>query len=209
MITQNQQTQSALSADDALAMLREGNERFVSGNRQERDLGAQVQATSGGQYPFAAVLCCIDSRVSAELIFDQGIGDVFCARVAGNFVNEDILGSIEYAAKFAGSKLVLVLGHTGCGAVKGACDGVEGGNLTKTLSRIKPAIAAVSEPSNPDERNSGNADFVQAVAETNVDLTVAAVRERSEVLDSLEKDGTIRIVGAMYDVATGQVHFRD
>lgn len=207
-MTQNAESQAAMTPAEALTMLREGNARFCAGTPSARDLKAQVDSTSGGQWPLAAVVGCIDSRVSPELVFDQGIGDIFSARVAGNFVNTDILGSLEFACAAAGAKVVLVLGHSSCGAVKGACDAVELGNLTAMLKNLEPALKHVAEPSDPDARTSGNAEFVQAVADANVALTVDLIRSRSDVLRGLEEEGKILIVGAMYDVASGAVDFR-
>lgn len=190
-----------------MELLKEGNQRFVEQNQAERDLIAQVKQTTSGQYPFATILSCIDSRVSAELVFDQGVGDIFSARVAGNIVNEDILGSIEFACKLAGTKIIVVLGHTSCGAVKGACDDARMGNLTVLLSKIKPAVEAIAEPQNPDLRNSKNTEFVNAVAEKNVFLTIDNLRQKSPVLAEMEENGEIMVVGAMYDIADGKVHF--
>ena len=207
MNTQDSASQAAMTPSAARQLLEEGNARFVRQNMTSRDLAAQVAATTGGQWPFAAILGCIDSRVPPELVFDQGLGDLFSVRIAGNFANEDILGSLEFACKVAGSKLVVVLGHRSCGAVKGACDGVELGNLTAMLGKLRPAVDAVTEPADPAERTSGNGDFVQAVAECNVHQTVAAIRAQSEVLRELESAGGIAIVGAMYDIATGAVTF--
>lgn len=191
----------------ALKLLKEGNQRFVEQNQTPRDLIEQVKQTTSGQYPFATILSCIDSRVSAELVFDQGVGDIFSARVAGNIVNEDILGSIEFACKLAGTKIIVVLGHTSCGAVKGACDDAKMGNLTVLLSKIKPAVEAISEPEDPSLRNSKNSAFVNAVAEKNVYLTIDNLRQMSPVLAEMEENGEILVVGAMYDIADGKVHF--
>ena len=166
----------------------------------------QVGETSTGQFPFATVLSCIDSRVSSELIFDQGIGDIFSVRIAGNFANEDILGSMEFASKLAGTKLILVLGHTACGAVKGACDHARLGNLTALINKIEPAVAAVKQPQEEGLRNSSNSDFVNEVAAQNVRMTVDNIRSQSEVLKTMEDEGAIQIVGGMYDIKTGQVH---
>ncbi|MDG1571617.1 carbonic anhydrase family protein [Robiginitalea sp. M366] len=209
MKAHTQETQSKITPRDAIALLKEGNARFVASRLAERDLLEQVRDTALGQYPFATVLSCIDSRVSAELVFDQGVGDIFSARVAGNIVNEDLLGSMEFACKLAGTKVVVVLGHTACGAVKGACDDARLGNLTALLSKIKPAVEAVQEPADPNARSSKNIDFVNAVAEKNVALTIEAIRKDSPVLREMEDVGEIRIVGAMYDIATGAVHFMD
>lgn len=207
MITQTKESQAALSPDGAIALLKEGNERFVKQTMASRDLIQQVKETTSGQYPFATILSCIDSRVSAELVFDQGVGDVFSARVAGNIVNEDLLGSMEFACKLAGTKVVVVLGHTACGAVKGACDDAKLGNLTLLLSRIQEAVQAIPEPTDPAERTSKNLDFVNAVAEKNVTLTMDNIRNRSNVLRQMEEHGEIKIVGAMYDIADGKVHW--
>ncbi|MEM6894992.1 MAG: carbonic anhydrase family protein [Bacteroidota bacterium] len=207
MITQTKATQAALTPKLALKLLKEGNQRFVEQNQTPRDLIEQVKQTTSGQYPFATILSCIDSRVSAELVFDQGVGDIFSARVAGNIVNEDILGSIEFACKLAGTKIIVVLGHTSCGAVKGACDDAKMGNLTVLLSKIKPAVEAISEPEDPSLRNSKNSTFVNAVAEKNVYLTIDNLRQMSPVLAEMEENGEILVVGAMYDIADGKVHF--
>ncbi len=207
MITQTKQTQEALSPDAAIALLKEGNQRFVSRAMTERDLIKQVEQTATGQYPFATILSCIDSRVSAELVFDQGVGDIFSVRVAGNIVNEDLLGSMEFACKLAGTKVIVVLGHTACGAVKGACDDAKMGNLTLLLSRIRAAVDAVAEPSEPENRTSKNSTFVNAVAEKNVAITIDNIRQRSNVLREMEEFDEIKIVGAMYDISDGKVHW--
>jgi carbonic anhydrase len=199
------QAQTDTTPDQALASLREGNERFVSGRLCQRDLMAQVRATAPGQYPFALVLSCIDSRVPPELVFDQGIGNIFSARVAGNFANTDIIGSAEFATKLAGSKLIVVLGHTECAAIKGACDNTQLGNLTHTLSNIAPAMYAVTNMQG--ERSSKNRMFVQQVADANVRLNVQALTDRSPVLWDLVEQGALKIVGAMHDVASGRVTF--
>ncbi|MFW6098268.1 MAG: carbonic anhydrase family protein [Chloroflexota bacterium] len=205
MITQTEELQASVTPAQALRWLKEGNARFVENRRLERDLLRQVEITSGGQYPFSCVLGCVDSRVSPELVFDQGIGDIFSVRIAGNFVNDDILGSMEFACKLAGARLIVVLGHTNCGAIMGACDDVQLGKLTGMLTNLKPAVEAVRAPAG--ERNSANASFVQQVAEKNVALTVKAITRRSPVLDEMVQNGEIEIVGAMYDVATGHVTF--
>lgn len=207
MITQTKESQAALDPNGAITLLKEGNERFVDNKKADRDLLDQVKQTTSGQYPFATILSCIDSRVSAELVFDQGVGDIFSARVAGNIVNEDILGSMEFACKLAGTKVVVVLGHTSCGAVKGACDDAKLGNLTILLHKIKAAVRAVSEPSEVENRNSKNIEFVNHVAEKNVRLTIEDIRSLSPVLNDMEENGEIAIVGAMYDIADGKVHF--
>jgi carbonic anhydrase len=197
--------QRAMTPPQALARLREGNARFAQGRMLERDLLAQVHATAAGQYPFAAVLGCIDSRVSPELVFDQGIGDIFGARIAGNFASTDLIGSLEFATRLAGAKLIVVLGHTECGAIKGACDHAQLGSLTQTLSNLSPAVYATTDV--PGERSSKNAAFVQAVTETNVRLTVQALTERSAVLRDLVDEGGLQVVGALHDVASGSVSF--
>jgi carbonic anhydrase len=198
-------SQRNMTPEHALSALKEGNERFISGKMLQRNLMAQVRETAAGQYPFAVVLGCIDSRVPPELVFDQGIGDIFSPRIAGNFANTDIIGSIEFATKLAGAKLVVVLGHTDCGAIKGACDNVRLGNLTQTLSNIIPAVYAVKDIR--DDRTSRNKAFVQKVADENVRLTVQALTERSAVLKDLVIGNRLKLVGAMHDVATGRVSF--
>jgi len=204
-VTQTKQTQDATTPQKALQMLMDGNSRFVQGKMLQRNLMQQVKATGAGQFPFAAIVGCIDSRASNELIFDQGIGDIFSARIAGNFVNDDILGSLEFACAAAGAKLIVVLGHTECGAVKGACDDVVLGNLTQTLSNIKPAVAAVS--GYDSDRSSKNNKFVQAVTDKNVELTLERIRERSPILRDMFSKGQIGLAGAMYDVHNGKVTF--
>lgn len=200
-------TQAAITPNKAIELLKEGNQRFVTRKMANRDLLDQVNDTASGQYPFATVLSCIDSRVSAELIFDQGVGDIFSARVAGNIVNEDLLGSIEFACKLAGTKVFVILGHTACGAVKGACDGAKLGNLTILLDKIMPAVNAISQPSDPGQRNSKNIDFVNDVAVKNVHMTIENTRNMSPVLKEMEDNGEIKIVGAMYDINNGKVTF--
>jgi carbonic anhydrase len=207
MKAHTKETQAAMTPQSALQALKDGNNRFVNQNMVHRNLNEQVSATSTGQYPFATVLHCIDSRVSAELLFDQGIGDVFSIRIAGNFVNDDILGSMEFACKLAGTKLLVVLGHTACGAVKGACDHARLGNLTTLINKLEPAVAAVSEPQDESQRNSGNIDFVNAVAKKNVEMTIDNIRNRSDILKEMEDNGEISIVGGMYDIADGSVTF--
>lgn len=207
MPTQTAESQSKITPTQALEMLKEGNQRFLNGTQRKRELNQQVIQTAQGQYPFASIVGCIDSRVPTSLIFDQGIGSIFSARVAGNIINDDILGSLEFACKLAGSKIVLVLGHTSCGAVKGACDQAELGNLTALLSKINPAVLNIKEPQDPGLRNSKNSEFVDAVALENVKLTVQNIRTYSNVLRNMEKEGAIKIVGAMYDVQTGKVSF--
>jgi len=203
--TQTRESQSAMTPDQALQLLREGNERFVAGLTLRRDLSEQVRATQGGQFPYAAILGCIDSRVPPELVFDTGIGDVFAARIAGNVPDDEVLGSLEFATQVAGARLVVVLGHTACGAVKGACDGVKLGHLTELLAQLAPAIAASKDV--PGPHDSSNPDFVQHVTEANVRLTTKALRERSEILRELAAGGRLKVVGAIYDVASGRVTF--
>jgi len=207
MKAQTKETQAQMTPDSSLEELKKGNKRFVEKQQLSRNLMQQVSETSTGQFPFATVLSCIDSRVSSELIFDQGIGDIFSVRIAGNFVNEDILGSMEFACKLAGTKLVVVLGHTACGAVKGACDHARLGNLTALINKIEPAVVAVEEPQDESMRNSSNIDFVNTVAEKNVEMTIAEIRSASPVLAEMEQQGEIKIVGGMYDIQTGLVHF--
>jgi carbonic anhydrase len=205
-IALNADTQSKITPAAALEMLRQGNKRFVQGNPLNRDLHEQVAETTGGQWPYAVVLSCIDSRVPVETIFDQGIGDIFSARVAGNFINPDVLGSIEYSCKVAGSKLVVILGHTSCGAVKGACDHVELGNITQMLEKIMPAVDAVETPDGTD-RSSANADFVNKVVHKNVELSIQRLLNESQVLREMHEVGEINVVGAVYDVKDGSVTF--
>ena len=197
--------QSAITPDAALARLQEGNQRFVSGESLRRDYPAQVKATATGQYPFAVVLSCMDSRSSPEIVFDQGIGDLFVVRVAGNYAPDDIIGSIEYATKVAGAKLVVVMGHTECGAIKGACDNVQLGNLTTVIQALQPAVNDVQDVSG--DRNSKNKQFVLLVTEANVRRTVAKLRADSPILHEMEQSGQIKIIGAIDDISTGQVNF--
>ncbi len=199
-------SQKETSPEQAQELLALGNKRFLLQQTLKRDLLGQVKGTASGQYPLAVVLSCIDSRIPTELIFDQGIGDIFNARIAGNFVNPDILGSMEFACKLAGSKLVVVMGHTSCGAVKGACDHAELGNLTHLLSNITPAVDLVETKADED-RSSKNRDFVNRVSTKNVELTIAKIREDSPVLAEMEQQGAIKIVGAMYHVENGSVDF--
>lgn len=201
------ETQAKLTPRMALEILKEGNGRFIKNLKAQRDLLGQVNETRDGQWPFAVVLSCIDSRTSAELIFDQGLGDIFSVRIAGNVVNTDILGSMEFACKVAGSKLIVVLGHTKCGAVKGACDHVEMGNLTELLSKLQPSVYAEKATKEPDKRNSSNPDFVENVAAINVKRTVQSVLQRSYILEQMVEDGKIGIVGAMYNIDSGKVNF--
>ncbi len=200
------ETQAALTPMEVLQLLKDGNERFLNDRPLERDFLGQVRQTAGGQYPMAAILGCIDSRVPHEIVFDKGVGDIFSARVAGNFVNADLLGSLEFATAIAGSRVVVVLGHTECGAVKGACDHVEMGNLTHTLSNIAPAVYAVRDDV-AGPYTSSNPTFVQAVAHENVERTVHDMVERSSVMRGLVEEGKLIVVGAMHDVSTGEVEF--
>lgn len=201
----SKKAQMAMTPEQALQSLKDGNERFINGKMLNCDLMAQVRATASGQFPYATVLGCIDSRVPPELVFDQGIGDIFSPRIAGNFANTDIIGSMEFATKLAGSKLIVVLGHTECGAVKGACDHAQLGNLTHTLSNITLAVEAVKDVEG--ERTSKNSSFVQKVADKNVHLTVQALTKRSDVLNGLVEEKRLKIVGAMHNVDTGKVSF--
>ena len=207
MKTLNKEIQSKITPRRALEILQKGNDRFVNNLKANRNLLEQVNETSEGQWPFAIILSCIDSRTSAELIFDQGLGDIFSVRIAGNIVNTDILGSMEFACKVAGSKLIVVLGHTKCGAVKGACDHIEMGNLTELLSKIQPAVYAESETANPEKRNSKNGQFVENVATINVKRSVKSIIERSFILEQMVENGEIGVIGAMYNIEIGQVEF--
>lgn len=209
MKAHTKETQSTMTPVKALDFLKEGNQRFQNNLKANRNLLEQVNDTSEGQFPFATILSCIDSRVSAELVFDQGLGDIFSVRIAGNFVNVDILGSMEFACKLAGTKVIVVLGHTSCGAIKGACDDAKLGNLTTMLDKIKPAVNAVSEPTDSSLRNSSNLEFVNNVADKNVLLTIDRIMEESPVLAEMQNNGDIKIVGAMYDIHTGEVKFHD
>ena len=207
MKTLTKEMQTAITPVMALDILKKGNDRFVNNLKANRNLLQQANETSDGQHPFAVILSCIDSRTSAELIFDQGLGDIFSVRIAGNIINEDILGSMEFACKVAGSKIIVVLGHTKCGAVKGACDHVEMGNLTALLSKIQPAV--YDEKTETVNRTSGNNDFVEKVSTINVKRTVHAVMERSPILKEMIESGAIGIVGGTHDITTGMVHFYD
>ncbi len=207
MKAHTKETQATMTSEKALNFLREGNVRFQNNLKANRNLLEQVNDTSDGQFPFATILSCIDSRVSAELVFDQGLGDIFSVRIAGNFVNQDILGSMEFACKLAGTKLIVVLGHTACGAVKGACDDAKLGNLTSMLAKIKPAVVAVKEPQDPNKRNSSNSEFVDNVSAKNVQLTIDRIMKESDVLSEMQSSGEINIIGAMYDINTGAVDF--
>lgn len=207
MKVHTRETQATMTPEKALQYLKEGNLRFQNNLKANRNLLEQVNETSDGQFPFATILSCIDSRVSAELIFDQGLGDIFSIRIAGNFVNEDILGSMEFACKLAGTKLIVVLGHTSCGAIKGACDSVEMGHLTTLISKLKPAVENVKSPQDPSLRNSGNSQFVDEVSEMNVHQTMRNIKEQSAILKEMSEKNEIRIVGGMYDINDGSVTF--
>jgi len=209
MKAHTRETQATMTPDKALQFLKEGNERFQNNLKANRNLLQQVNETAEGQFPFATILSCIDSRVSAELVFDQGLGDIFSIRIAGNFINQDILGSMEFACKLAGTKLLVVLGHTSCGAVKGACDHARMGNLTTLINKIEPAVFAVKEPQDESKRNSSNLEFVDEVAKVNVEMAIENIRNQSVILRDMEQEGSIKIVGAMYDLATGGVTFYD
>lgn len=207
MKTLTREMQQQITPEQALDILKNGNQRFVNNLKANRNLLQQVNDTSDGQFPFAFVLSCIDSRTSAELIFDQGLGDIFSCRIAGNILNDDIMGSMEFACKVAGSKVVLVLGHTKCGAIKGACDHVELGHLTGLISKIEPAIQITDSGDGP--RDSSNSDYVEAVAVNNVKLIMKKILRSSEIIAEMAKKGEIIIEGGMYDVETGVVEFFD
>ena len=202
-----QEEQAKLTPDEVLRLLKAGNQRFVAGTLTSRDHSAMVRQAATGQFPKAMILSCVDSRIPVEDVFDRGIGDIFVARVAGNFENTDILGSMEFACKVSGAKLVLVLGHEHCGAVMAAIDGAELGNITPMLENIKPAVAALS--SYEGVKTSKNPDFVHKVTEKNVRLTIADIRKQSPVLKQMEDAGDIKIVGGLYDMATGEIDFLD
>jgi carbonic anhydrase len=204
----NKEYYDRITPQDALRLLKEGNERFVNNKMKERDWRASIKATSKEQYPFAVILSCMDSRTASEIIFDQGFGDIFNNRVAGNIVNEDILGSMEFACNVVGSKLVLVLGHTECGAIKGAIDNVEMGYLTGLLNKIdKAEEKADAEKFVKEKRSSDNSDWVQYVSEQNVRHVINEIREKSEILRGLEEKEKIMITGGIYNIATGVVSF--
>ena len=205
MKTLTKEMQAAITPAMALELLKEGNRRFVNNLKVNRNLLQQANETSDGQHPFAVILSCIDSRTSAELIFDQGLGDIFSVRIAGNIINEDILGSMEFGCKVAGSKIIVVLGHTKCGAVKGACDHVEMGNLTALLTKIRPAVD--EETTTKENRNSNNPGFVENVATINVKRTVQSIMQRSPILKEMIENGEIGIVGGTHDITTGEVKF--
>ena len=205
MRTHSKETQAELNPDLALEILKEGNDRFVKNLKANRNLLQQVNETAQGQFPFATILSCIDSRTSAELIFDQGLGDIFSIRIAGNILNEDILGSMEFATKVVGTKIIIVLGHTKCGAIVGACNNVELGNLTALLHKVKPAIAL--EKDTTENRTGSNVRFVDNVTTNNVIHTIERIRRESPIILDLENTGAIKIVGAIYNVDTGSVNF--
>lgn len=200
----SQAQRDALTPDKVIEMMKKGNQRFRAGKMQTHDYLAQKRASASGQYPAAVILSCIDSRAPAEILLDMGIGDTFNARIAGNIANKDLMGSLEFACAAAGAKVVLVMGHTRCGAIRGAIDNVQLGNLTGLLDTIKPAIASTSYAG---ERSGKNPAFVDAVARANVQLTIDTLRSGSPVLADLEKKGQIRIVGSMYDLSNGVVTF--
>jgi carbonic anhydrase len=199
--------QATMTPDSALAELKAGNERFVSGHPLHRNFPADVKATASGQYPYAVVLSCIDSRQPIEIVLDQGIGDIFSARIAGNVLNEDVLGSMEFSCKVSGAKLIAIIGHSNCGAIKGAIDDVQLGNLTGLVDKIKPAINSVPDDGTP--RDSKNYNFVDKVAEANVRLVMREIPSRSPILREMIAQGQIKLVGGMYDLSTGQVRFFD
>ncbi len=205
MRTHTQETQNDLTPELALEILRDGNKRFINNIKAHRNLLQQVNETSSGQFPFAAILSCIDSRTSAELIFDQGLGDIFSIRIAGNVINQDILGSMEFACQLAGSKLIVVLGHTKCSAIEGACNNIVMGNITALLSKIKPAIAM--ETKTTSSRTGSNRTFVENVTANNVSLTVQKIKEQSSILNEMERTKQIKIIGGLHDLETGQVTF--
>lgn len=207
MKTLTQEMQAAITPAMALDLLKEGNKRFINNMKANRNLLQQANETSDGQHPFAVILSCIDSRTSAELIFDQGLGDVFSVRIAGNIINEDILGSMEFGCKVAGSKIIVVLGHTKCGAVKGACDHVEMGNLTALLSKLQPAV--YDEKTVTENRTSSNEEFVEKVSTINVKRTVYAIMERSPILKEMIESGECGIIGGNHNITTGEVSFYD
>lgn len=203
------ETQLSITPSKALEFLKEGNARFVNNLKISRNLLQQANETRDGQWPFAVILSCIDSRTSAELIFDQGLGDIFSIRIAGNVVNTDIIGSLEFACKIAGSKLIVVLGHTSCGAIKGACDHVEMGNLTELLSKIQPAVYEETQTVDAGNRNSRNVSFVENVTNLNIKRSVRSIVNRSYILEQMIEKGEIAIIGAKHHLDTGMVDFFD
>lgn len=200
-------TQRNITPLNALQILKEGNLRFISNLKVNRNLLQQANDTREGQWPFAVILSCIDSRTSAELIFDQGLGDIFSIRIAGNIVNTDIIGSLEFACKVAGSKLIVVMGHSKCGAIKGACDHVEMGNLTELLAKIQPAVYQETLTTDKDLRNSSNEDFVENVSTINVKRSVKTIVDRSYILEQMIEKGEVAIIGAKHDLESGVVEF--
>lgn len=209
MRAHSSETQATITPAKALEFLKEGNERFVNNLKVNRNLLQQANDTRDGQWPFAVILSCIDSRTSAELIFDQGLGDIFSIRIAGNVVNTDIMGSLEFACKVAGSKLIVVLGHTNCGAIKGACDHVEMGNLTELLSKIQPAVYQENSTTEPEMRNSRNGTFVENVATLNIKRAIKAIIDRSYILEQMIERGEVAIIGGKHNLETGIVEFFD
>lgn len=205
MKTLTKEMQASLTPEIALGLLKEGNKRFINNLKINRNLLQQVNETSDEQHPFAVILSCIDSRTSAELIFDQGLGDILSVRIAGTILNEDILGSLEFSCKVAGAKIIVVLGHTKCGAIKGGCDHIEMGNLTALLSKIEPSV--YSETTTKEKRNSENEEFVEKVSAINVKRTVGLILERSPILKKMIEDGECGLVGGIHDICTGEVTF--
>ncbi|USQ14471.1 carbonic anhydrase [Legionella lytica] len=205
MKTIGKKEQHNITPDQAIDLLHKGNQRFIQNLRFNRNLLQQVNETADGQFPFATILSCIDSRTPAELIFDQGLGDVFSVRIAGNIVNEDIIGSLEFACKAAGSKLIVVLGHTNCGAIKGACDNAQLGSLTQLLEKIKPAIQ--QEKTFKEDRNGSNLAYVNEVAKININNSIQNILNKSNIIKELIEQKTIKIIGGLYDVSSGEVLF--
>jgi carbonic anhydrase len=207
MRTLTRELQAKLTPKDALEILKQGNQRFINNLKANRDLLQQANETRDGQWPFAVILGCMDSRTSCELIFDQGLGDIFSIRIAGNIVSTDVLGSLEFACKIAGSKLIVVMGHSNCGAVKGACDHVEMGNLTELLAKLQPAVYEEKSVTSREERNSQNAQFVENVANINIRRAVKSIVSRSYILEQMVEKGEVAIIGAMHNLETGAVEF--
>lgn len=207
MRAHTKETQQSMTPAKALQFLKEGNERFQNNLKINRNLLNQVNETKEGQFPFATILSCIDSRVSNELVFDQGLGDIFSIRIAGNFINDDILGSMEFASKIAGTKLIVVMGHSSCGAIKGACDKVELGHLTGLIKKLIPAVNNVIEPKEESQRTSTNSEFVDNVAIENIRLTIQNIRKQSPILKDMEDKKEIVIVGCMYNIENGYADF--
>lgn len=207
MKTLTKEEQQKITPSEAINLLKNGNRRFLERKMEHRDYNSQIEITSNGQFPLACILSCIDSRVPVELIFDQGLGDVFSCRVAGSVINEDVLGSMEFACKVAGAKAIVVLGHTRCGAIMGACDNVQMGNLTALLNKIKPAIEA--ETTITENRNSGNKEFVYRVTDLNIHHAIKEISAKSPLLAEMAQNHQIAIMGGVYDVETGAVTFYD